>query len=63
MRAPTVTLSVRPRAESGTDRLGNEVIRYAEAISVPGGLWGPRAPAGPPAGRPGGGGVGRAEPA
>lgn len=45
MRAPTVTLRVRPRAEAGTDRLGNEVVRYAEAVSVPGCLWAPGTPA------------------
>lgn len=45
MRAPTVTLRVRPRTDSGTDRLGNEVISYADAISVPGCLWAPGTPA------------------
>lgn len=41
MRAPTVTLHVRMRDASGTDRLGNEVVGYADPVSVPGCLWAP----------------------
>lgn len=57
MRAPTVTLLVRPRAESGTDRLGNDVVRYADAVPAPGCLWAPGAPADLAADRPGGASV------
>jgi hypothetical protein len=42
---PTVTLQVRVRSDSGRDRLGNEVVGWAEPVSVPGCLWAPGTPA------------------
>lgn len=40
-----MTLLVRVRSPTPTDRLGNEVVGYADAVAVPGCLWAPGRPA------------------
>lgn len=52
-----MTLRVRPRADSGTDRLGNDIVRYAAAVPAPGCLWAPGTPADLAADRPDGASV------